>query len=461
MINVLIIGAGEAGKMVLKEMRNHGGLYNKFEVIGFLDDDTQKKKIDGIPVLGKIDTAQDIVKKYDVAEIIIAIPSAGQNLISRIISALSEAKAKIKIVPGIFEIIEGSVSFSQIRDIAPTDLLGREEVSFDLDLVAPFYKDKTIFVTGAGGSIGSEIFNQILKLPVKQCIAFGRGENSIHKLINKYNSDKRFEYVIGDIKDFEKIHHEIDRFKPDIIFHAAAHKHVPLMENYPDEAVKNNIFGTLNVAKGAIENEVGQFLLVSTDKAVNPVSVMGMSKRVAERIIISFNKIQDTTKFRLVRFGNVLGSRGSVVPIFERQIRNGGPVTVTHPEITRYFMSIPEAAKLVIKSVLIENGKIFILDMGKPIRIQDLAKNLIRLHGYIEEEIPIKFTGLRPGEKMYEELLTDTENLAKSKFEKLYVSDCEEIAFDEKELNTMIGELEKVIQSYDTELIKQKLMEYR
>jgi len=460
MKNLLIIGAGEAGKMVSHDILVNKNLSNKYHLVGFIDDDPNKKSVDSVNVIGQIKDSSAVIKEYNIDEVIIAIPSATKDLINKILNALQNTNVVVKIVPEFYEIIEGKVVYNQIRNIEPSDLLGREEVGFDLDKISDYYKDKIIFVTGAGGSIGSQIFFELFELPVKKVIAFGHGENSIHNLITKIGNDKRFYYVIGDVRDKNKVNHEIERFKPDIIFHVAAHKHVPLMEDYPDEAVKNNIFGTYNVAKAAIQHKVKKFIFVSTDKAVNPTSVMGATKRLSEKITLSFNKIQNTTKFQLTRFGNVLGSRGSVIPIFKEQIEKGGPITITHKDMTRFFMSIREAARLVIKSGSIQSGNIFILDMGQPVKIVDLAKNLIKLYGYNENDIPIIFTGVRAGEKLYEEILTKKENLKKSIFEKLFISNEEDSFYNENEIEKILINLETTIEKYDNIEIKKLLKKY-
>lgn len=449
MKNLLIIGAGEAAKMVSRDILLNKNLSGKYRLVGFVDDDLTKKNIENIPVLGSIANSRQIIKEYSIEEAIIAIPSATKELINKILDALQNSKVTIKIVPGFYEIIEGRVVYNQIRNIEPSDLLGREEVGFDIDKISHYYKDKTIFVTGAGGSIGSQIFKELFELPVKNIVAFGHGENSIHNLIVKMGNDKRFRYVIGDIKDKDKIEYEIGRFKPDIIFHVAAHKHVPLMEDYPDEAVKNNILGTYNVAKASLINSVCKFVFVSTDKAVNPSSVMGATKRISEKIILSLNRDQDKTKFQLTRFGNVLGSRGSVIPIFKEQIEKGGPITVTHKDMTRFFMSLREAARLVIKSATIDTGKIFVLDMGKAVNIVELAKNLIKLYGYNEDEIPIIYTGIRAGEKLNEEIFSNKELLKKSHFEKLFVSSEESLFYTNDEIEDMVRNFKNIVEKHN------------
>lgn len=459
MKNVLIIGAGEAGKLACSLIKENHKLNATYNIIGFLDDNLTGNKVLNLPVLGKISEASSVILQHKIDEVLIAIPSASNEVITRIFKNILPLKVSVKIVPGFYEIVEGSFDLRQIRKINIQDLLGREEVGFDVDKIAPFYEGKKIFITGAGGSIGSEILNQLSDLPVSEIIAFGHGENSIHSLILKFSNDPRFKYVIGDIRDTSKLRHEISKFKPDIIFHTAAHKHVNLMENYPDEAVKNNIIGTFNVADISSKYGVKDFILISTDKAVNPTSLMGATKRMAEKIVLSMNSFTDTS-FKIVRFGNVLGSRGSVVPIFLQQIENGKPLTVTHPEATRYFMSIREASRLVIKSATVDNGNIFILDMGKPIKILELARNILYMHGYNEEEIPIVFTGLKKGEKLHEELMFKKENLSASRFEKLYISNEKECFFTRNQIARIIKEFKKISETYNKEKIIKTLKKY-
>lgn len=461
MKTVIVIGAGSAGQMIVHELLHNTKKKNKYSIVGYLDDNNALigQLFEGIPVLGKISDVADFVQKYNADTIYVAIPSASSVQIMRILESLYTVKAKIKIVPGMIEIIEGCATSSQLRPIKPGDLLGREEVTFDIEKLLPYYKDKTVFITGAGGSIGSELLQQILCLPVRKIVAFGHGENSIHTLIQTVGGEPRFEYIIGDIRDSDKLMCEVQRVKPDIIFHAAAHKHVPLMEEYPDEAVKNNIIGTYNCCLAAIEGNVKKFVLISTDKAVKPSSVMGASKRIAEQIVLSMNSKKSKTHFILTRFGNVLGSRGSVVPVFQRQIQAGGPVTVTHPEMTRFFMSIREAARLVIKAASLKNGNIFILDMGQPVKIIDLARSMILLSGHTIDEIPIKISGIRPGEKLTEEILTDTEKLCKTDFEKLFISEEKNIFYEADELKLLIDDFLTVAQTYDKAAIRKFIME--
>ncbi len=460
MKKVLIIGAGSAGRMVASEIINKSEISRKYSIAGFLDDGDFKEDVMGLPVLGRIYDAPSIIMNKAIDEVIIAIPSAGKEVIQRILSVLSLTQTPARIVPGISEIIEGDVQYSQIRDIQPSDLLGREEVGLDLEKISHFYDGKTILVTGAGGSIGREIFLQLFRLPIKRAVAFGHGENSIHSLIVSTGKDRRFSYCIGDVKDINKLLHEFSRFKPDIVFHAAAHKHLPLMEDYPDEAVKTNVIGTYYTALASIQSGVKDFVFVSTDKAVNPSSVMGATKRAAEKIILSFNELQDVTRFRLTRFGNVLGSRGSVIPVFTKQIENGGPITVTHPEMTRYFMSIAEAARLVIKAATVPLGKIFVMDMGRPIRIFDLAKNLLKMYGLDEDKIPIVFTGLRKGEKMHEELTYSGRDLIPSDYEKLFISGEDFKVMCRDDIKEMVSNLSDSAEKYSEGEILSILCKY-
>lgn len=460
MKKVIIVGAGEAGKMVARELQSEYALFTKYKIIGYIDDNPAIRDVFGIKVLGKITDIKDLILVHDVDTVFIAIPSASSELIRRILDAINGSNVEIKIIPGFIEIIEGKVSYKQLRAFEPADLLGREEVTFEIDRISDFYRDKTVFVTGAGGSIGSEIFMQLFNLPVKQVVAFGHGENSIHELIQKVGKDPRFAYCIGDVKDYKKLDREMAKYKPDVVFHAAAHKHVPLMEEYPDEAIKNNIYGTYNCARAAIAHNVARFIFVSTDKAVNPSSVMGATKRIAEKIILSLNAEKSATKFTLTRFGNVLGSRGSVVPIFKKQIESGGPVTVTHPEMTRYFMSIREAARLVIKSATVTEGHIFILDMGKPVKISDLAKTMIRLSGYKENEIKIEYTGIRPGEKLNEEVLTSGEEITKSSFEKLFISTEKDVFYSREEIEEIIASFMHSADSDERQKLREQVLAF-
>lgn len=457
--NTLIIGAGEAGKMVAREILDTSKLSSQFKLIGFLDDDPLKKSFWGIPILGSLKDAEAVLGANAIHTLIIAIPSASRTLITGLLTRLMHLVPDIKIVPGIYEIIEGDVHWRQIREIKPEDLLGREEVGFELLKLIPFYQDKKIFITGAGGSIGSEIFRQFLKLPLHSLTAFGRGENNIHYLLTSYGTDQRTRFIIGNVQDRDKINYEVQLASPDFLFHAAAHKHVPLMESFPEEAVKNNILGTYYTALAALENKVPYFILVSTDKAVNPTSVMGATKRFAEKMILTLNA-RGTTRFLATRFGNVLGSRGSVIPTFMKQIQSGGPLTITHAEIERFFMSIPEASRLVIKAPTVPTGDIFVLHMGRPIKILELAKNLLKLSGKTPEEIPIVFTGLRPGEKINEELYSSQETLRDTEYEKLMILENDSAVFTPEELPAIIEEFKQAAFAMDKKACLALLSKY-
>ncbi len=467
--DIIIIGAGEAGLMLASEIKlnDHSKKYN---VLGFIDDNTKIDKVLDYAVLGNINNILNIVNQYkkeniNISEFIIAIPSADQKTLLKILNIIAQTDIKYKIVPGFFEIIQGSFSLKDIRDTQASDLLGREEVGFDEDILKDFYKNKTILVTGGAGSIGSEIVKQIITLPIKKVIALDYNENSLHALIlaikseNAINQNK-FDFLVANILDITKIDKFLQSEKIDIIFHAAAHKHLPLMEKYPEEAIKNNILATNNLSKLAIKNNIKNFVFISTDKAVRPTSLMGASKRVCERIIHSYSKENHNTNFKITRFGNVLGSNGSVIPIFEKQIRNGEAITITHPEMVRFFMSIREAARLVIKASTLDNALIFTLDMGKQIKIIDLARNILRLHGLTEKDIPIVFTGIREGEKLYEEILMDNENLIPSPYTKLFTAEDKTNHLKENERKTMIEEFEIASTEYSKEEIKVLIKKY-
>jgi len=420
---ILIIGAGDAGVLALRELKKrdfHDGM-----PIGFIDDSRSKISlhVQGFPVLGSREDIPEVVAQYDVDEIIIAIPSASGDSIREIVEICKETKAaSLKILPGVQDILSGKITVSAIREVQVQDLLGRDPVSVDLKEVAEYLKDQTILVTGAGGSIGSELCRQIVQFSPSKLILAGHGENSIFD-IEQELKDYPVVTEIFDIKDRNKVQLVFEKHQPSVVFHAAAHKHVPLMEGNPEEALKNNIQGTHNLATAADQAGVKAFVLISTDKAVNPTSIMGASKRIAEMVIQDFDR-RSQTKFVAVRFGNVLGSRGSVIPTFKKQISEGGPVTVTDPNMTRYFMTIPEASQLVIQAgAMASGGEIFILNMGKPVKIVDLAKDLIRLSGLEpEKDIKIIFTGMRPGEKLFEELLTSEEGTTATKHKRIFVA---------------------------------------
>lgn len=409
---VLVVGAGQGGTMLAKNLLTAQNP-DRLPIV-FVDDDISKQqlKVINITVAGTTKDIPKLVAKHGIDEIIIAIPSLGRVGIKSIYEDCSETNLPVKIMPSIEDVMTGKVAVNEMKEVQIEDLLGRDEVQLDMVAISNKLTDKVILVTGAGGSIGSEICRQVTNFKPKKLILVGHGENSIytiHMELQQRSIGTELIPIIADIQDRARIFEVIEQYKPDVIYHAAAHKHVPLMEDNPREAVKNNIFGTKNIAEAAHEFDVKNFVMISTDKAVNPPNVMGATKRIAEMVVQNLAK-NSQTKFAAVRFGNVLGSRGSVIPLFKKQIAAGGPVTVTHPDMTRYFMTIPEASRLVLQAgTLAGNGEIFVLDMGKPVKIVDLAKNLIQLSGFTEEEIKIEFTGLRPGEKMYEELLNKEE----------------------------------------------------
>jgi FlaA1/EpsC-like NDP-sugar epimerase len=411
---IIIVGAGMAGEQLVREIHRSRGL--SMYVAALVDDDQSKHKkmIHGVSIMGGLDDIAKVVDKTGAKKVIVAIPSAGKKLMKSILEQCVSTGLEIKTLPNTQDILGGKISFSQLRDVAVEDLLGREEVELEKSSINSMLKGARVMVTGAGGSIGSELCLQIAKFNPKCIIFFEQSEFNLYQL--EIDIKAKFEglnYVlaIGDVRDKRKVEKVISEYRPDVIFHAAAYKHVPLMEFNPAESIHSNSFGTRVVGEAAVRYGVDRFVMVSTDKAVNPTNVMGATKRIAEMICQKLQGKTSTTKFMIVRFGNVLGSSGSVIPFFKKQIQNGGPVTVTHPEITRYFMSIPEACQLVLQAgALGEGSEIFVLDMGDSVKILDLAKQMIALSGFTEDEIEIKFTGLRPGEKLYEELLLDGEN---------------------------------------------------
>ncbi|HZK56532.1 MAG TPA: nucleoside-diphosphate sugar epimerase/dehydratase [Desulfosporosinus sp.] len=423
---VLIVGAGDAGVLAVRELKNRN--YRDGRPMGFIDDNRLKQKLQilGIPVLGTRKDIARIVRGHNIDEVIIAMPSASGESVREIVQICEKSGVDLKIMPGVYDIISGDISINPIRQIQVEDLLGRDPVRVDLQEVAGYVAGETVFITGAGGSIGSEICRQIARFNPGKLVLIGHGENSIFDIEQELRAEHPgIDYIteILDIKDRRKVDLIFARYKPGVVFHAAAHKHVPLMERNPEEALKNNVVGSQNLAEAADKTKVKIFVSISTDKAVNPTSVMGATKRTVEMLIQSLDR-RSQTKFVAVRFGNVLGSSGSVIPTFKRQIAKGGPVTVTHPDMVRYFMTIPEAAQLVIQAgAMAKGGEIFILDMGKPVKIVDLAKDLIRLSG-LEPEIDIKiqFTGIRPGEKLYEELLTAEEGITSTKHSRIFVA---------------------------------------
>ena len=434
-VNIMIIGAGEATNVLLREIQNSRYMYNS-RVSCIIDDDHKKvgKYIRGVKVVGTRDKIKESAKLYGIDEIIFAIPSASVEVKRDILNICKETDCNLKILPGVYQMVDGEVNVNSIRNVDVLDLLGRDPIEVDIDSIMGYVKDKTIMVTGGGGSIGSELCRQLVSHQPKCLIIFDIYENNAYDI----QQELRINYpnanvvtLIGSIRNTKRLEEVFETYKPQIIYHAAAHKHVPLMEVSPNEAVKNNVVGTWNVARMADKYNVDKFVMISTDKAVNPTNVMGATKRICEMIIQTYNEISKTD-FVAVRFGNVLGSNGSVIPLFKRQIEAGGPVTVTHPDIIRYFMTIPEAVSLVLQAgAYAKGGEIFILDMGDPVKIDDLAKNLIRLSGYtLGVNMEIKYTGLRPGEKLYEELLMKEEGLQDTKNKLIHIG--KPIEFDKE-----------------------------
>ena len=448
---VLIVGAGSAGKLIIREIFDNISV-NKLPVV-IVDDDPSKigKSIFNIPILGSCSNIEEIAKNYDVDEIIFSIANISKERKVEILDYCNKTKCKIKTIPGIYEIIEGKVDIKTIRDVEIEDLLGREVIKTNLGEISGYLKDQTVLVTGGGGSIGSELCRQITKFSPKKLIIFDIYENNAYEiqqeLLRNYGDTLDLDVIIGSVRDERRVDYVMKKYHPNVVFHAAAHKHVPLMEVSPCEAIKNNVFGTLNVARKASEYNARKFVLISTDKAVNPTNIMGATKRCCEILIQSLDRHSDT-EFVAVRFGNVLGSNGSVIPLFKKQIEEGGPVRVTHPQITRFFMTIPEAVSLVIEAgSMARGGEIFVLDMGKPVKIVDLAKKLITLSG-LEPNIDIKieFTGLRPGEKLYEELLLDEEGLKSTENKKIFIG--QPLFIDENELLKNMTSLKACIEDY-------------
>lgn len=456
---IMIVGAGSSGVMVLKEMREHSGL-NSIPV-AFIDDNPRKqnKVINGVPVLGTSKDIYDVVLKKYIDEIIIAMPSASKLQIKKILNESKKTRCKIKTLPGMFELIDGKVSISQLRDVQIEDLLGREEVRLDEEEICNYIYNKTVLVTGGGGSIGSELCRQIAVFEPKKLVILDIYENNAYDLQNELLGKFKglnLRVIIASVRDKRRMNEVVRDLNPDVVFHAAAHKHVPLMEDNPKEAIKNNVLGTLNLVQAVDKYNVDKFVLISTDKAVNPTNIMGASKRLCEMIVQSINEVSES-EFVAVRFGNVLGSNGSVIPLFKRQIEMGGPVTVTDPDIIRYFMTIPEAAQLVIQAGAIANGgEIFVLDMGDPVKIIDLAEDLIRLSGFEpNDEIDIEITGLRPGEKLFEELLLDDEGVSSTGYDKIFIGQPKHI--DYSHLLNSIEDLKYVLNCKNDEDLK-KLM---
>ncbi|HAT4335565.1 TPA: polysaccharide biosynthesis protein [Clostridium perfringens] len=456
---ILIIGAGSCGQLIIEEVRKQNPIKQK--VIGVIDDNPSKigTYLRGIKILGNRNKIIAISEEKNVDLILIAMPSVDGKVKKEIIEICQSTRAKVKIIPGMYELIGGKVSLNRMRDIDLRDLLGREEVILDKQGIKDYIENKIVMVTGGGGSIGSELCRQIAKFSPKLLLILDIYENNAYELENEIISNfknLKEKVLIASVREEKRLENIFNEYKPQVIFHAAAHKHVPLMERNPEEAIKNNVIGTLNVAECAHKYGAERFVLISTDKAVNPTNVMGASKRMCEMIIQAIDK-NSNTEFVAVRFGNVLGSNGSVIPLFKKQIAKGGPVTLTHKKITRYFMLIPEAAQLVLQAgAYAKGGEIFVLDMGNPVLIYDLAKDLIKLSGFEPEvDIKIEITGLRPGEKLYEELLMDEEGLRKTSHEKIFIAKPGEYDFEMLKLG--VNALKKIADLGDVETLKTAL----
>ena len=463
---IMVIGAGAAGQTIIKELRNSSDLNSR--VCCVIDDNPSKKGrlIEGVPIVGGRHTIIANVEEYGITEIIYAIPAAKASDRKEILNICKEANCKLQALPGIYQLINGEVSISKLKEVDIEDLLGRDAINVDNDEIVATIAGKTILVTGGGGSIGSELCRQIAAAQPKQLIIFEIYENNAFEIRQELKStypELDLVTLIGSVRNDARINSVMKSYKPDMVFHAAAHKHVPLMEDSPNEAIKNNVFGTYKTAKAAAEVGVDKFILISTDKAVNPTNIMGASKRLCEMVIQMMDRQYDTD-FVAVRFGNVLGSNGSVVPLFKKQIAAGGPVTVTDKRIIRYFMTISEAVSLVLQAgCYAENGEIFVLDMGEPVKIDDMARNLIRLSGYTPDvDIMIEYTGLRPGEKLYEELLMDEEGLQETANELIYIGS--PIEMDDEKFKVQLEELRKACESESEEirkLVSEMLPTYR
>ncbi len=446
---VMVIGAGDAGNTVIKEIINSG--YSTMTIKCIIDDNEHKwgRYIQGIKIVGGRNKIVEYAALYGIDEIIIAIPSANRATMKELVEICKETSCKLRTLPGIYQLVNGEVNVSKLRDVDVEDLLGRDPIKVDMESIYNYVREKIIMVTGGGGSIGSELCRQIAGHQPKQLIIVDIYENNAYEIQQELkNKFPKLDLVvlIASVRNTNRINSIMKEYHPDIVYHAAAHKHVPLMEVSPNEAIKNNVFGTWKTAQAAVMNGVKKFVLISTDKAVNPTNIMGASKRICEMIIQTYNRHYDT-EFVAVRFGNVLGSNGSVIPLFKKQILQGGPVTVTHPDIIRYFMTIPEAVSLVLQAgVYAKGGEIFVLDMGEPVKILDLAKNLIRLSGYkVDEDIKIEFTGLRPGEKLYEELLMDEEGLIDTDNKLIHIG--KPIEFDEAQFYVQLNNLKKAVEN--------------
>ena len=455
---VMIIGAGDAGRAIIKEILDSRHLTMK--VCCVIDDDCNKegRYINGIPIIGDRSVILKNVEKYKIDKIILAIPSASKEERREILEICKMTKCELKMLPGMYQLIDGELNIGKLRDVEITDLLGRDPIRVNLDEIMGYVEQKVIMVTGGGGSIGSELCRQIAMYNPKQLIIFDVYENNAYEIqqeLKRHHPELNLVVLIGSVRNTHRMETVFEKYRPDIVYHAAAHKHVPLMEDSPNEAIKNNVFGTYKTAKAASEYGVKRFVLISTDKAVNPTNIMGASKRLCEMIVQSFDKISKT-EFVAVRFGNVLGSNGSVIPLFKKQIAEGGPVTVTHKDIIRYFMTLPEAVSLVLQAgAYARGGEIFVLEMGAPVRIDDMARNLIRLSGYTPDvDIKIEYTGLRPGEKLYEELLMAEEGMKETANKLIHIG--KPIEMDEETFFDKLAELKEACYN-DDESIKEKV----
>ncbi len=452
--NVMVIGAGEAGSMVIQEFKKHPDL--KMRPVVIIDDDENKHgmRIHGVKVFGGRHDIPEMVLRKNIKEIIIAMPSIDRLQIREIVNICSKTKCKLRILPGVYELLDGKVSIKRLRDVKIEDLLGREPVKVNLEEISGYIQNKVVLVTGGGGSIGSELCRQIARFEPKELVVFDISENNVYSLefdLKTLFPNIKYTALIGSVRDKGRLEYIFEEYRPNVVFHAAAHKHVPLMELNATEAIKNNVFGTLNVAEAADKYNAERFTLISTDKAVNPTNIMGASKRIAE-IIIQMMSMKSKTVFSAVRFGNVLGSDGSVVPLFKKQIESGGPVTVTHPEVIRYFMTIPEAVQLVIQAgALAKGGEIFILDMGEPVKIADLARDMIKLSGLEPDvDIEVDYIGLRPGEKLFEELLLNEEGITATKYKKIFIA--KPTFTDVDVFESELGELRELLFNSNTEV---------
>ena len=465
MHRVMVVGAGAAGNVLIKEIRNSRYIHKK--VVCAIDDDRDKigSFIHGVKIMGNRYEIPRLAKELAVDEIIIAMPAVSQKEIKGILDICKETGCEMKRLPGIYQLVNGDVSVAKLKDVDVNDLLGRDPIEVDLDSILGYVENKVIMVTGGGGSIGSELCRQIASHHPKQLVLVDIYENTTYDIQNELRRnypELNLVVLIASVRNTKRMDMIFEKYRPDIVYHAAAHKHVPLMEDSPNEAVKNNVLGTWKVVQAADKWKVKRFVMISTDKAVRPTNIMGASKRICEMVIQYMNSLYDT-EYVAVRFGNVLGSNGSVVPLFKKQIANGGPVTVTHPEIIRYFMTIPEAVSLVLEAgAYAEGGEIFILDMGEPVKILDLAKNMIRLSGLTPgEDIEIQFTGLRPGEKLYEELLIDEENKKETKNKRIFIGSPR--MMETEQFSELIAELDHAAFSEDPnirEVVKRLVPEY-